>query len=201
MSTMCRLTLVSRFRILSVVLFFAVELAGLRFACPAQSGSDDVPYSVGSWSETLGEPPGEIQVTEKADAVWVHLPWRRHDRNLEKQSILIVDAATGKTIENVARVEDRPRVGRPGVSAGHRAGRILRLLFPLRDQPGYGWYAGDYLPPKATAVRMAQASRIDGRTDCRGGLAEIPAGHRARVPGPDEFERFDPMEWWRPGTR
>ncbi len=195
MSTMCRLTLVSRFRILSVVLFFAVELAGLRFACPAQSGSDDVPYSVGSWSETLGNHRARIQVGEKADAVWVHLPWRRHDRDPDKKNITIIDAATGRTIDNVARAnvnrESADLVFQPATVPGE----YFVYFAPFTITPGSDGCKSEYLPPKKTA-----------QTDWlrRHGLmpAKIPQGDWQKFPqaklvdfqARGEFERFDPME-------
>ena len=162
----------------------------LPVACPA---AEDVPYSVGSWSDTLGNHRARIQVTEKADAVWVHLPWRRHDRDPEKKDILIVDAATGKTVENVARV----RIGRESADLVFQPATVPGEYFvyyaPYTIQPGSGGYSGDYLPPKATAApEWLKRHGLAAETDRRGGRAEVPAGQGARVPGPERVRAVRP---------
>ena len=68
------------------------------------AGADEVPYGVGDWPESFGNHRARIRVAEKADAVWVHIPWRRRDANPENKEIIVVDAATNKRVDNVLRV-------------------------------------------------------------------------------------------------
>jgi hypothetical protein len=44
------------------------------------AGAQDVPYGVGDWPEALGNHRARICVEHPANAVWVHLPWRRLTR-------------------------------------------------------------------------------------------------------------------------
>ena len=82
------------------ILLFLVVLASCA------SGPEVVPYGTGSWNnEELGNHRAVISVVKKADAVRVHIPWRRRDHNPEKKNIIIIDSKTGKRIINVIRVK------------------------------------------------------------------------------------------------
>lgn len=59
-------------------------------------------YGTGTWNaDSLGNHRAVIKVTEKADAVVEHIPWRRRDRNPEQKGIYVFDASSGKRILNV----------------------------------------------------------------------------------------------------
>ena len=55
---------------------------------------------IDSWAEELGKHRARILVAEKADAVWIHIPWRRRDIDPENKDIVIIDATNGEKIEN-----------------------------------------------------------------------------------------------------
>jgi hypothetical protein len=68
--------------------------------------AQQLPYGLGNWQEDIfGNCRVVVQVSKPADAIAVHIPWRRRDYNPDKKNIIIVDAATSKRIENVYRVE------------------------------------------------------------------------------------------------
>ena len=55
---------------------------------PLYALSDEIPYGTGSWdSDSLGNHRVIIQVNQKADALWAHIPWRRRDANPEKKVV------------------------------------------------------------------------------------------------------------------
>lgn len=63
---------------------------------------DESLYGIAFWEpDSLGNHRAVVKVSEKANAVSVVLPWRRRDKNPERKSIIIQDAATGKIIRNV----------------------------------------------------------------------------------------------------
>ncbi len=164
----------------------------LTVACPA---AEDVPYSVGSWPEALGNHRARIQAMEKADAVWIHLPWRRHNRDIEKQNILIVDAATGKTVENVARVrierESADLVFQPATAPGE----YFVYYAPYEIQPGSGGYAGDYLPPQAAAApAWLKGHGLTAEEIAAADAGKFPQAKVLAFQARSEFERSDPME-------
>ncbi len=68
--------------------------------------AEEIPYGLGQWDEdTLGNHRAVVRVTDSADAVRVRIPWRRRDFLPEKKNIIIVDAATGKKVLNLLRLD------------------------------------------------------------------------------------------------
>jgi hypothetical protein len=61
-----------------------------------------VRYSVGSWEpERLGTYRAVVRVAQPADAVTVHIPWRRRDLKPETKNLIVTDAK-GTRVTNVA---------------------------------------------------------------------------------------------------
>ena len=71
-----------------------------------------IPCGVGKWPAELGNHRAVVQVSQKADAVWMHLPWRRRDEEPQEKTIVVVDAATGNRIANVIAVKVTRECGR-----------------------------------------------------------------------------------------
>lgn len=83
----------------------SVFLAFVIFVVPLLFGIQEVPYGTGSWDEELyGNHRVVIQINDNADAVWVHVPWRRRDKDPEQKSAILIDAQTGKQVLNLCRV-------------------------------------------------------------------------------------------------
>ena len=68
--------------------------------------ADALPYAVADkpWPQPLGNHRAVVRVAAKADAVRVHLPWRRPDKAPGRKNVLVVDAKTGQQLANVVRV-------------------------------------------------------------------------------------------------
>ena len=65
---------------------------------------------VGEWPESLGNHRARVRVEQPANAVWVHLPWRRRDTAPDHIEIIVIDAATNKRVDNVVRVDIQTRM-------------------------------------------------------------------------------------------
>ena len=162
-----------------------------------QSGgqSDPVKYGVGDWSESLGLHRAVIKVTQQADALAVHIPWRRRDLEPEKRRILVVDAKTGEQLTNVLPVDIQREYGDLVFQPATVPGDYYVYYLPFKVQEGYGAFGGDYLPPESTA----EAVWLD-----RNGLTEerlpqkpwraLPHAEVLEIQARTEFDRFDPME-------
>jgi len=58
-----------------------------------------------SWQpDSFGNHRAVISVSEKSDAAWVRIFWRRKDLNPEKKQIIIIDTTTGEQIKNLCRI-------------------------------------------------------------------------------------------------
>ena len=65
-----------------------------------------ITYGTGTWSrETLGNHRAVVRVAANSAAVWAHLEWRRRDQYPGGKQIIVMDAASGKPVANVARID------------------------------------------------------------------------------------------------
>ncbi len=81
-------------------------LAFFLFYVPHLFCVQNVPYGTGAWDEDLyGNHRVVILVTEKANAVWVHIPWRRRDANPNRKATILIDAQKGIQVLNLFRVD------------------------------------------------------------------------------------------------
>ena len=157
--------------------------------------SEEPPRRVAEWSVSLGNHRARVSVDRAADAVRVHLVWRRRDSNPDAKQILVVPAGSERRLENVLPI------------------RIERASGDLVFQPAAG--AGEYfiytLPFKTTGspyfptVTYTEAayhpdSAWLARNHCT--PAEVSAGATKSLPSAKvvafedrgEFNRYDPME-------
>jgi len=67
---------------------------------------DRLSYGVDSWdANSLGNHRVVIDVSTGTPAVAVHIPWRRRDHDPQKKRTILIDAKTGRHIDNVYAVE------------------------------------------------------------------------------------------------
>jgi hypothetical protein len=137
------------------------------------SRENDMKYGIGEWSPSeLGNHRALIHVAEKADAVRVHIPWRRRDRHPEEKDIHIYDAATGKRILNVARISIKREYG--------------DIAFQPETAPGvYEVYYMLHSEPEDTA---------DSEWLARNNMDNLPQAKLAEIQTWHEFHSFYPME-------
>ncbi len=92
---------VNRIVLASLSLGIVLISAGAR-----ASRAQDVPYTIGRWeSDSTGNHRAVVRVAAAGDAVRVHIPWRRRDQHPELKRVLVVAAATGERVANVARAD------------------------------------------------------------------------------------------------
>ena len=88
-----------RFKIAAVCLVFMVLVVPFLF------GRQAIPYGTGNWDEdSCGNHRAVLQVNEKAEAVWAHVPWRRRDWNPDQKEAVLIDARTEKRVLNLCRI-------------------------------------------------------------------------------------------------
>ena len=185
-------------------------LTMLAAATIASAATQDVPYGIGDWPEALGNHRARVRVEQPADAVWVHLPWRRRDAAPERIDIIVMDAATNQRVENVLRGERPAAVWRSAVSARHRARRVFRLLPALQDRrlvvlsdhglPAAEQHRAAGLGGRLPAPRRAAAFREHGGSARRAG-ARVPGDQRVpslRSDGSRGLGRGDASRCWQP---
>ena len=169
----------------------AILLTGVHTAMSA----DETPYSVPAtpWAEDLGKHRALVQVDAPAEAVRVHIQWRRRDADADRKQIIIVDSTTGKQVADLVRVSTTREAGELVFHPATAPGRYEVYYLPYVVQNTWGWYGGDYLPVK-TAPDADWLQR-NGLADlATGKWRELPEAHVLGIQARNEFSRFDPME-------
>ncbi|MEP6692799.1 MAG: glycoside hydrolase domain-containing protein, partial [Gemmatimonadaceae bacterium] len=117
-------------RLLGISLAVAPLVAGTRTTSAAQGATDSLPrWTVAAppaWNaDSLGNHRVVVRVDEAADAVRVHIGWRRRDDAPERKNIVVTSLRSGSRIANVARVaitrESGEIVFQPAAGAGDYA--------------------------------------------------------------------------------
>ncbi len=155
-----------------------------------------VQYGIGpGWSRELGDVRVELRVSEKADAIWAHIPWRRRDRMPQNKAVILVDAKTGKTIKNLARAAINREFGDLIFQPETVPGTYFLYYLPYKANPVSWAYSITYLSPKATADpawlarHQLAAKHSDGNV-----LRTLPQAKVQEIQARNDFNRFDPME-------
>jgi hypothetical protein len=167
----------------ATAVLLAVAGTGTAFAL------DEASYGVAKepWAEGLGNHRAVVRVEQKADAVVVKIPWRRRDHDPERKQILVVDAASGQSITNVARLHLDRFEGVLAFQPQTAPGDYFVYYLPFTPEPAWGNYSHDYLPPQETAGADWKA-RLPRDTDA------LPRAAAVRLEARTQFDSFYPME-------
>jgi hypothetical protein len=197
MNPLCRFTTLLCGSILILAQSYGAILAADRANPATASAASEPPiaYSVADWPESLGNHRAKIHVAQKADAVWVHLPWRRRDESPDKKEIVIVDAANGQRVKNLLRVRIEAESGEVLFQPVSAPGTYYVYYMPFRTEGEWYFPRTVYLPPTDTADAVWKAACeplvrqiMDGKTD------GLPKAKVLEFQAINEFHRFDPME-------
>ena len=153
-------------------------------------------YTTGDWPVPgLGNIRARITVSEKAEVVWAHIPWRRRDAKPENKDIIVVDAATGKRVTNVVCAKVSRECGDILFQPMTAPGDYFAYYLPFRT-------AGEWYFPSTLYVAPTNTADANWTSACAPVLESIKAGTPAAVPRAqlidiqaiNDFHRFDPME-------
>ena len=158
--------------------------------------ADEIPYGTGMWdSDPFGNHRVVIRVRMKADAVWVHIQWRRRDSDPEKKNIIIVDAKTGSRIQNICRVDINREFGdiifQPLTVPGDY--HVYHLPYVMTGRSNYPTVI--YPEPEGTAEAewLARHGLIEDRMS-ELNMKDFPRVQVVEIQSIDEFNSFYPME-------
>lgn len=178
--------------ILTLAIMALVCQAG---SAPSMALAQDVPYGVGDWPEQFGNHRARIRVQRQAEAVWVHLPWRRRDAAPERIEIIVIDAATNRRVENVLRVNIQRQSGDLLLQPVTVPGEYFVYYLPYKTEGSTYFPTTVYVPPSNTAqAAWAEACRPIVERLRRGNATDLPAAQVLEFQAINAFHRFDPME-------
>ena len=155
----------------------------------------DVPRGIGSWPEGLGNHRVRVSVADRADAVWVHVPWRRRDAAPQDIGLVIVDASTGKPIRDIVPVKINREFGDIVFRPETAPGEYHIYYMPFTSKGGAYVFSVTYSSPEYTPDRdWLERNHLTPRQLTDGSWQSLPTARVLEVQARSEFDRFDPME-------
>ncbi len=159
-------------------------LAGILLevvAVYAQAG--EVAYGTGSWPSQLGNHRARVWVSQPADAVRVHIPWRRHDAEPEAKAMMVMFG--DEHIGNAAPMQ-LSQESADIIFEATRAGEYFIYCLPFQQAAKPGFNHGKYLAPQVTADAAWMATTAAWRS--------LPQAEVRTFEAISDFHRLDPME-------
>ncbi len=157
-----------------------------------------VEYGMAKWPAVMGNHRAVVSVSERAPAVWAHLPWRRRDEKPADKNVLVVDLKTGQYLKNVAKVNLTQDFGDIVFEPATAPGEYAIYYYPLEPLPRrpMGTTNFKYAEPMDTASEewLMENGLNEGRFFEANAFAGIPKAQLLRFEARSEMDRFDPME-------
>ena len=115
-------------------------------------GMPALPYRVGpAWPAARGSARVRTRVAGPGKLVWAHVPWRRRDRDASEKAVLLIDARTGQSVQNLLPVEVSREVGEFVFEAPTVPGEYDLYYLPYQVEPAQWAYRIQYDRSKLTA--------------------------------------------------
>src|SRR5512138_2637821 len=183
-----------KFSILGILVLFAGGILGSAAPTPGARAAQDPKYGIGQWDPEsgLGNHRAVVRVesiaTPKTAAVRAHIPWRRRDLEPEKKNIIVVAAATGERIKNVAALAIARESGDIAFEPKTNPGDYFVYFMPYRSEGRKNYPNVKYDPPQTTADPAWLAAVAAVPSDA------LPEAAFAELQSADAFSAFTPME-------
>lgn len=155
-----------------------------------QVPSDEL-YGTGAWdADSLGNHRVVVAVDKPADAVLATLEWRRRDEAPEAKNLIVVDAATGKRVTNVARFAINREKGEIAFEPQTVPGEYY-IYYLKNVMSGSRYYPTvDYPPFENTAsLEWLKANKLTGKK-----APSLPPARLVQYQAINAFNSFYPME-------
>lgn len=182
-------------RIASVIAIATALSMSLMAAPKITNPSRQLPsaaiYGTGKWDgDSLGNHRIVVHVDKPADAVLASLEWRRRDLNPEQKELLVIDAATGERVTNVARFTCNRELGEIAFQPVTVPGDY-HIYYLRSHNTKSRWYPqAAYYPFEETA----DAEWLKKNKLAASKAPKLPAATLVQYQSVDEFNSFYPME-------
>jgi len=174
-----------------ILIVFSLLLIFLSFAFP-----EEVPFTIASWQEDgRGNHRALVEVRDKADAVFVHIPWRRRDPNPQDKAIVIYDSTTQKRITNLVRININQEFGDIVFQPQTVPGTYEIYYLPYNSPKGPMDVPQGYFPPQDSPEKeWLMRNHLTPEELNKGEWRNLPKARVLEIQARDEFNSFYPME-------
>ena len=181
-------------RIRTAALGATALLAAAALAVPLRA--QDVPHGLGRWEpDSTGNHRAVVRVATAADAVRVHIPWRRRDEHPEAKRVEVVAAATGQRVADVARVRVDREAGDIVFQPAAGPGEYWVYWMPYQGTFRSNYPRITYRPQDSTATAEWLTRNQLTADGLRGGAwRQLPEAQVAAIQAVDSMSAMWPME-------
>jgi len=166
--------------------------------------AEDIKFGIGSWdSDKFGNHRVVINVADKADAIWAHIPWRRRDFNPDKKRLIIVDAKTERPLRFFLAADIQREYGDLVFQPTTTPGDYFVYYLPHEQTESWGSYP-DYIYPEPRPLLPSGDKFMFLAWLTSNGLTAdrlvkrpwelLPKARVLEIQAIDEFNSFYPME-------
>jgi hypothetical protein len=177
-----------------------IFVAGLMIGLSSCADQENNLYGTGEWEfpipsgrvqySSLGTQRAVVKVNDQAELIHAHLPWRRRDFEPENVEVLIYDAASGKQIKNVFRVNINREFGDLVFQPETTPGEYYIYFMPFTSTGG-PYPKVSYDPPAPSAAESwLDNNNISGGMD----LSAVAKAEIIQFQAISEFHSRYPMD-------
>lgn len=157
--------------------------------------SYDLPYKSGNWNHpdyskpftSLGNHRIEIQLNDPGrEWVQVKVPWRRRDENPEEKEVIIVDADSGQTADELICLDINNEFGHFIFKPNPASRRYFMYYLPHES-------SGSYYP-RLNYTTMGKKEKVPSNAISPAQLQNMPYAEVLSAQSIDNFHSFFPME-------
>ena len=178
------------------VRFGAIAALALAVLAAAPLAAQDVPYGVGRWEpDSTGNHRAVVRVGAAADAVRVHIPWRRRDEHPERKRVLVVAAASGQRVANATAVAATREAGDVVFQPAAGPGDYWVYWMPYQGTFRSNYPRITYRPPDSTAASdWLTRNRLGAGAPAGGTWRALPEAQVVGIEAVDSMSAMWPME-------
>jgi len=173
------------------IIYIIVSL-GFVFFCGNNIHAQTLKYEVAQkpWPAGLGNHRAILNINKPANAVGLQITWRLHDLQPDKKRFLIINAATGDTIQNVYRISVNDERCDIAFGPVAKAGKYYFYYLPYKPDTDAGYYQYGYLPPKMPEAQWIDKNHLSDKNT----IAKLPTASCNELESRTGFDSFYPME-------
>ena len=170
-------------------------LAAALLCCAATSRAQDVPYGLGHWvADSTGNHRAVVRVAAPAEAVRVHILWRRRDPDPEKKRV-VVTTADDVRIANAVAIAVTREAGDIAFEPVAGAGEYHVYWMPYTGTFRSNYPKITYRPFDSTASpTWLTAHGLDAAARARGDWRTLPEASLVEIQAADSMDSVYPME-------